>query len=179
MRTLGSFRSVMVIILFCGTTSGCEFSVSGNSSKGDNDYFAEPLSDIVNKYGPALDSSNTFITRFDDNKIDLIYGGFTDSLREGMTVDELRSFREQVIESAGEVSEFLPGQWAFKTGSEDGRDVLYSTKIVIHENIAAYYILVFFDDGVYDKIHGFRVQRRTSDSERVMEVVNSVLAGKT
>lgn len=176
MRTFVSAASILATICFCLLVSGCEFSVSGNSSQGENDYFEEPLSDVVKKYEPALQTSNVFVARFQDNKIDEMYEDFSGSLKERVSIEALQETRDGAIDAVGDVIEFLPQQWAFKTGEEDGEDILYSTKIVVHERAEFYYILAFADDGQYEKVDGIKIHPRKGN-ERIIEAVNSILAG--
>jgi hypothetical protein len=176
MRTFVFASSIIATICSCLLVSGCEFSVSGNSSQGENDYFGEPLSNVVKKYESALEASNVFVARFRDNKIDEMYEDLGGSLKEGVSLEEMQETRDGAIEAVGDVIEFLPQQWAFTTGEEDGKGILYSTKIVVHERAELYYILAFADDGKYEKVAGIKIHPRKGN-ERIMEAVNSILAG--
>ncbi len=175
MSSVSSFPPLVSVLVCCLMLSGCEFSFSGNSSSGDNDYFEEPLSDIVEKYGPALESSNKFVSRFRDAQIDALHADFTDSLKESISIDDTRALHDTVIDAAGQMTEFLPQQWAFKTGEKDGQDVLFSTKIVVHESGELFYVLMFMNDGKYDKVQGIKINTRYS-GERVIEGVNRILS---
>ena len=93
-----------------------------------------------------------------------------------MSIEELKALREQVFDAWGPVVEYKPMQWGFATGFENGEDVIYSTKIVVHEDSSGFYILAFPDDGAYREILGFNIRPRNGN-ERVTEALEAVLAG--
>ena len=178
MKSVRTFPSLVAMYLCCLVLSACEFTYSGNSSSGDNDYFEEPLSSIVEKYDPALRSSNLFVSRFGDDQIQALHDSLSAPLKEAVSIEDIRALHEKIINGAGEVAEFLPQQWAFRTGVENEVDVIYSTKIVFHENTELFYILVFLDDGKYERIHGIKIRNRYP-GERVMAGVERILNGES
>ncbi|MEL7187722.1 MAG: hypothetical protein AAFN50_15005 [Pseudomonadota bacterium] len=176
MKSVRTFPSLAAMYVCCLVLSACEFTYSGNSSSGDNDYFEEPLSSIVEKYDPALQSSNMFVSRFRDDQIKALHDSLSAPLKEAVSIEEIRALHDKIINGAGEISEFLPQQWAFRSGVEDGHDVIYSTKIVVHEKTELFYILVFLDDGKYERIHGIKIENRYP-GEGVMAGVERILNG--
>ena len=167
-----SISGLFLILLSGFFVSGCEFDshISVNSSEGDNDYFEEPLTARSEKFSPALEISNKFIDLFSSGQLDEARGLFDEEFSQTVSPEDLRSIRQQVLDGFGPMTEYLPMQWGFSTLTEDGEKVVYSTKIVVHEKAAAFYIFAFADDEKYDRIYGLNVRRRNGD-----ETINHAL----
>ncbi len=159
-------------IISCLLVSGCEFdfNVSNNSSQGENDYFEEPLSDTSIEYEAALDISNTFVQLVSEGAFGDAHNLFDDELKENVSIEDLRGMRKSIDGAFGPFVEFKTMQWAFESGSENGEDFVYSTKIVVHQKTDAFYIIGFVDDGRYEKIAGISVRQRDGD-ERVAQAL--------
>ncbi len=171
------FSLLAVAVICCTMLTACEFSYWTNSSSGGNDYFEEPLSGMSEKYDLALQTSNRFVRGIKESQINEICETFTDALKEANSLEDTRASYDQITNLAGGVSEFLPQQWAFMTGIEDGVDVIYSAKIVIHEKGEYFYVFEFLDDGKYDKINGFRIQPRRADEDVIAGIARIVDSG--
>ena len=151
-----------------------EFIVKNNSSQGGDDYFEEPISDRSKRFALALETSNLFVERFADGQIAEARELFDQSLSDAVTLADLASLHSEVITNFGEFVESKPMQWGFTSLREGDQDVVYSTKIVIHENSGTFYILRFLMDSGYKTINGLHIQPRVGN-QRVIETVDMYL----
>ena len=175
MPTSRKTSSYVVAVLCLVVFSACEFSYSVNSSGGGSDYFEEPLSSSVEKYAPALELSNQFLNGIKRERVDEIYGTLSEDLKNVVSIDDAHSTLGHINDLGGKIVEFLPGQWAFRSGEEDGVDVIYSGKIVKHEKREYVYVFEFIEDGSYDRINGFRMLPR-QPNESVIDGMKRVIA---
>lgn len=159
---------------------GCEADlyVTANSSNEEDDYFEEPVPSKFRRLEPALETSNLFIDLLYGGRIDDLYKTFDQTLRQNVSPDELRTLRQKLLSQFGPVIEYKRSQWGFSSRREIEEDVVYSIKIVVHENSEAFYILRFIDDGNFTKISAFSIQPRR-ENERVKQAVDRLIAGRT
>lgn len=161
-------RSVLTtaLIFVSALLSGCEFNVSGtyNSSKDSNEYFEEPLSETVEKYAAALETSNQFVESFGSGDAKRSWSLLHSRLREIVSEDGIAGMQHRTEMDFGSFVEYKPMQWGFSTNSKLANTVV-SIKIVVHEKTQVFYILNFEDDGQYQTILGFNiVQRKDNES---------------
>lgn len=157
--------------------AACEASVgsTNNSSQGDNDYFEEPISDGSKKYTPALETSNAFVENFALGKIPEARELFDPRLQAVISEEQLRSAHAQILQNFGPLLEYKSMQWGFGTHSSNP-NVLVSVKIVIHGNSETFYVVTFEDDGLYDRITGFKIYPKGT-ADRVAQAANRALRG--
>ena len=154
---------------------GMEFTEKNNSSLGDDDYFEEPISDRSKRFTPALETSNLFVERFSDGQLSEARELFDEGLRDAVTLEDLASLHSQVLTNFGEFVEFKPMQWGFTSLREENQKVVYSTKIVIHEDSGAFYILRFQENSGYKTISGLHIQPRVGN-QAIIETVDMLLS---
>ncbi len=158
-------RFVYTIILLSSiaTLGACEvnFGVNNRSGTLEDDYVAEPLSDMSRKHENALRISNKFIERMKAGELDSIYEHlFAESLRKLITQQDFKKLINQIHQEKGKVVKYKKMQWGFISGQEAGENFLASTKIVEHRKDMMKYLIVFRDDGKFSEIIGFRYKER-------------------
>lgn len=154
---------VASLLLTGALLCACEVKFDANNRSGtlDDDYVAEPLSDMSRKYEHALQISNTFIDRIESDELDSIYEKlFSSELRSLISRNDFQNMVGQIYKAKGKIIRFKKMQWGFISGTENGRDFIGSVKIVEHENGMMKYLVVFEDDDKFDKIIGFRFKER-------------------
>lgn len=174
-------RQKITIALITGVAiviSACEVSVNTtqNSSKGGNDYAAEPLSGAVKDYAQALNTSNRFIELFAvDRDIVAAYELLQSDLQDNVSLEQLTEIRSQADtqQGVGQFVEYLPGQWAFTRHSEGDNELLISVKIARFEKEQMFFLFVFEADN-QNEITGFQWLRRENE-EKVSDFLSRVL----
>ena len=76
---------------------------------------------------------------------------------------------------SGAYKEHLPMQWGFTWLTENNDKVVYSTKIVVHENFRVFYHLKFANDGKFERISSIHFKSQLNN-ETVSESVYSVIS---
>ena len=143
--------------------NACEVKFDANIRSGtiDDDYVAEPLSDMSRKYEHALQTSNAFINRMKSGDQDSIYENlFSSDLRNIVSQQDFQKVIRQIHNEKGKIVRYKEMQWGFISGKEEGRNFIGSVKIVEHEKGMMKYLIVFDDDNKFDEIVGFRFKER-------------------
>ncbi len=154
---------VVALLVISVFLCACEVKFEANNRSGtvEDDYVAEPLSDMSRKYEHALQISNTFIGRLKSGELDSIYEKlFSSELRGLVSREDFQKMADQIYTAKGKIVRFKKMQWGFISGTENGRNFIGSVKIVEHENGMMKYLVVFDDDNKFDKIVGFRFKER-------------------
>lgn len=141
----------------------CDANLTFSNRSGtlDDDYVAEPLSEHSQKYATALETSNALIRSVAAGRYAEVYDQLTDPMfKQRATKDDFVSLLKNVEATAGEIVAFKELQWGFFTGTEEGEELLYSTKIVEHRNLTMKYLIVFMADSNYERISGFHAKVR-------------------
>ena len=169
------------LVLMTGATflSGCELSVSSSESSGNeiDDYIEAPVSDSSSSFSGALDTSNKFVRFISEGKFHDAYDLFKEEFKANATEREFREQLEYLSSVSGAMLEYLPQQWGFITYVEEDVPMLYSTKIVVHNEGSFFYIFAFERDGEYDSIAGIQVQPRRSN-DRIDNVLELLAVGE-
>ena len=170
-------RIFFALIPIVWLTAACDLNSSSanNSSQGDNDYFEEPISERSEKYSPALETSNSFIEYLSRGQLVSARGLLDPRLQAIISEEQFLAIHEQVLNEYGPLIEYKPMQWGFGTHTKRP-NVLASVKIAIHQNGETFYVITFEDDGIYDKIIGFKV-RAKGEGERVPQAAFRELRG--
>lgn len=158
-------RFIYTIILFSSIAilGACEVNLGVNNRSGslEDDYVAEPLSDMSQKHENALRISNKFIEKMRAGELDSIYEQlFAESLRKLITQQDFKNLINQIHQAKGKIVKYKKMQWGFISGQENGENFLASTKIVEHNKGMMKYLIVFRNDGKYNEIIGFRYKER-------------------
>ncbi len=143
--------------------SGCDLvgTIGVRSGTVDDDYVEEPLSGGVEKFEPALVTSNNILHMISQSKYSDVYRiYFSDAMKAEMTRKEFKAFMNQVKQGAGALKAFKPMQWNFSSKEKYGRDYIYSIKIAEHEKGMLKYLFIFERDKPYIGIAGFSVKER-------------------
>ena len=169
-RNLSYFLAALAAVFM-----SCEpnMTVTNNSSEGQNDYFEEPLSEYSERFEVALNSSNELVQLLFDRDYSTFAALAAEPLRAQVDDAKIKELMESIIVQLGPPIEYKPMQWAFTTRSENGRDVVYSTKIVVHEKTQAYYYFKFDVDGDQKKYELFHISGRRG-TERIGTAINRV-----
>ena len=162
---LALYSLALVPISFLFTACEANLNFANNSSQGDNDYFEEPISEGSREYAPALETSNTFIELFASGQLEESRELLDPRLSSIVSDEEFESLHQQLLDMAGPMTEYKPGQWGFGTNSRQP-GVLVSLKITIHERGRIFWILKFEEGGTYDRLIGFK-WRTPDPDERV------------
>lgn len=137
---------------------GLEMSVSAHSGSRTNPYVEEPLTAMVKKYEQALTTSNGFIDALKSGDYQKAYDDYTDEqFRKNSSVDDLFTYHAGAMRSYGQIKEYKPMQWAFKTATMDGEKFVLSRKIVEHEKGRLIYVFTFARHGPYDELRGLSI----------------------
>ena len=161
--------SVSAILMSCEP----KMTMTNNSSHGENDYFEEPLSDVSKKFAVALESSNGFVELLIDGDYSALTARAAEPLSTQINEERIKEVVEATFAELGPPLEYKPMQWSFTTRTESGRDVVYSTKIVVHEKTQAYYHFRFDANGDQKKYELFHISGRRG-SERIGTAVRRV-----
>lgn len=97
-RRIVAYGSAIVALLFL---SGCEFTYTNNSSKGDNEYFEEPLSDSSEKYRAALEVSNEVVDALVDGRFSSVRGLLVEELVAVVSEERLAEVYGGFLEKSG------------------------------------------------------------------------------
>ena len=149
--------------LFMSLTA-CEQSVSISNRSGSlsDDYVAEPLSERSKKYENALNVSNEIIKKVIEKDFTAIYEMHFDAeLKSQMTKEQFIQAMNQLINSFGSATKYKELQWGFFSRNSEGRNLIFSKKIVEHEKSMVKYLFAFKEDGKYMNIVGFNAHERT------------------
>lgn len=144
---------LFALLLIC--ISGCDvdFNASIRSGNVDDDYVEEPLSAFSKKYANALKVSNQAVKSIKNKDYDFLYNTvLSEDLRGLVTKEALEQGIEQTLTKFGEIKEYKEMQWHFIPKDEEIGPVVYSVKIVKHENVDVNYVFVFRNDGEFKNI---------------------------
>lgn len=158
LKTFQISSLLIAIIFLCA----CEVNFDANNRSGtlEDDYVEEPLSNMSQKYGYALQTSNALIERMKSNDLDFIYEKlFSDELRALISREEFQKMINKIHNAKGNIVRFKKMQWGFIPGTANGRSLIRSVKIVEHENGMVKYLVVF-DENKLDKIVGMHFKER-------------------
>jgi len=142
-----------------GASGGCEFHVSKSHRSGsvDDEYVGEPLTDDVKRYEHALEVSNRFVVALKAEQFDTIREELCGKdLSKELGGLGLQKLVGTVVENYGPLLRYIPQQWGFTTGVQNGQRLLYSSKIVECERDKVRFVLVFHDDGKYERFEGIQ-----------------------
>ena len=174
MRNTAIFFALIPVV-WLAAACDVNSSSANNSSQGDNDYFEEPISERSEKYSPALETSNAFIEHFSHGQLVEARGLLDPRLQAIISEEQFLALHEQMLNEYGPLLEYKPMQWGFATHTKRP-NVLASVKIAIHQNAEMFYVITFEDDGIYDRIIGFKV-RAKGEGERVPQAAFRELRG--
>lgn len=163
---ISRIRLIILLALAVGL-GACDFNTNSNIRSGslDDDYVEEPLGMLASRFENALTVSNALVDHLDANDLDAIYRNImSDELRRSVTPQQFRNLIDRIKSAKGEVVRYKKMQWGFFNFVEEGRNLVGSTKIVEHENGMMKYLLVFENDGKFEKIVGFHFKERTGVS---------------
>ncbi|HEX7833744.1 MAG TPA: hypothetical protein VF787_29085 [Thermoanaerobaculia bacterium] len=144
----------VVALLFL---TGCQIeptsSIRSETIKDAN--VEEPLTSSAKKYQRALEVSNQVIDRIAARDYQRIYQeNLETTLRAQISQQEFAGMLQKLERDAGPIVTYKRMQWAFDRGSNNGEDILTSTKIVQHQKGLLRYRFVFRDDGKYASLAG-------------------------
>jgi len=164
---MGKIYTNILLLFIITFTINCKANVnigvlavrSGNT---ENDNIEEPLGKLSVKYENALNISNAIIESLikkDYNKItsNYIQNGYTDQL----SASNIQEVMDKAKQSIGDIESYKTMQWGFVSKKVNGNKLLYSIKIMKHQNALVHYLFVFKDDGQYNGIIGFHIKART------------------
>ena len=161
--------------------SGCNYDTraSGRSGTYQDDYMESPIDEEFTAYRPALDASNDIITLMQAGDAKTIADNYVlDELKPLLTEADIQKVIDSSTEKFGSIVEYKPMQWGFEPRVENGKrdksefnkvlaekygdgkkaaskiPIVFSVKVVQHENATVNYWLQFPDDGEYNKILG-------------------------
>lgn len=161
MKNLNLNLTLLVIVLVL--LIGCELQLNTGNRSGtiDDDYIAEPIGKYSIKYTNALKTSNTVINHLIENEYETIYNDFIhDEMKHILTIESLKNINTQIITAVGPFKNYKKMQWGFVPANENGRDLLFSIKIIEHEKNSLNYSFVFNNDGKYEKLVGLQIKER-------------------
>jgi hypothetical protein len=137
--------------------AACRFEVSSSVHSGTvkDANVEEPLTEGARKYERALEVSNQVLDRIAARDYERIYRENLDpSFRAQLDHETFTRMMQQLESNAGPILTYKRMQWAFDRGSDQGIDLLASTKIVRHQKGWLTYRFVFRDDGNYASLVG-------------------------
>jgi len=158
---------IFILLLVSTWLFACDFNANTNIRSGtlEDDYVEEPLSSLAQRFENALYTSNSLVDHLDSNKIDAIYRNiFSDELRANISLKDFKELVGKIKSVKGEVVSYKKMQWGFTNIIEERRNLIGSTKIVEHEKGMMKYLLVFNNDGNFDRIVGFHFKEREGAS---------------
>ena len=175
-------RSITIILVML--LSGCSDSVSytsrattNNSSQGNLEYFEEPISEKSQKYIAALQLSNEAVDALAEGRFSDVHNLLNDELAATISEERLAEIYTEYCNQSGVYKEHLPMQWGFTWLTEKNEKVVYSTKIVVHENFRVFYHFRFADDGEFARISGLHFKSQLND-ETISDSAYSVISSK-
>lgn len=116
----------------------------------------------MKKYERALEVSNAIVRRMSAKEYEAIYDDyFLPELRSIVPKNEFMNSMRRFDSDFGPIVDYKPDQWGFTVRKENGRKVLYSTKIVRREKGFVKYHFVF-QPGSYENLSGFYFKERTA-----------------
>ena len=163
MRTTSGLACVLFCILALLWSCGGKFTSFSTHRSGpiSDDYVEEPLSDKATRYAHALEVSNAILQKLQTHDSHAVYVERVDSLMKSDVPEAtFAGWIKTIDERFGALKSFKPMQWGFKVWSENGRDLVISTKLVEHERGMVRYHFLFADDGKYETLIGFYMYER-------------------
>jgi hypothetical protein len=160
-----TFGLVLVLSGIVALVSSCGGSVSVSTTHRsgpiDDDYVEEPLSAKATRYEHALEVSNAILAKLQAHDSHSVYVERIDSLLKPKVPEAtFEGWLRSTEAHFGSLKSFKPMQWGFKLWTEDGRQLVSSTKIVEHERGMVRYHFVFADDGKFETLLGFHIYPR-------------------
>lgn len=152
--------AVPALIIFL---TGCEREIITGNRSGtiEDDYIEGPVSAFSKKYKNALDTSNKIIEKIIKKEYEAIHSEHIhDEMKGILSIEVLRNDYEKVKNTVGPIKNYKKMQWGFLPTEENGKELLFSFKIVEHKKTILNYAFVFENDGVYKKLLGVQVYER-------------------
>ena len=134
---------LMVIILFSLIGCSIKREFAERSGNINDEYVEEPLSAKVKDYASLLELSNELIIEISTKSYVSIYLQFAPRVRDTINEDDFIILMNNLMLEHGDIIDYKPQQWHFRTATENSVDLIYSIKIVEHEKSFLYYTFVF------------------------------------
>lgn len=155
-RKINKFMLVMLFTVL----SGCDV-IGGTAHRSgtlDNDYKEDP---VPQHYANALTLSNYVVKTLIAGQYLFIAENYVDSnFSDHLDEIEIKRLYVQVRKIYGNPKSYMDNQWGFVTRNVEGKKLLFSVKIVEHENRTLHYIITFINDGQFRKMIGISVKER-------------------
>ena len=161
---MNNLKTICILAVCLSFISACNFSVYSGERSGtvSDDFIEEPIKERSLKYKRALTISNSVIEKIREGKyndIESLY--IRDDMKKALAADVIKLLIDGAIDAMGPIKGYKKMQWGFVPAEENGVDLLFSFKIVQHENGALNYAFVFQDDKKYQKLVGLVIKPRT------------------
>ncbi len=163
MRTTRGLAIALCLIVALLSNCGGKFTIATTHRSGPlgDDYVEEPLSDKSSRSEHALEVSNAILQQLQAHDSHAVYAERVDPLmKSNVSEATFEGWIKTIDERFGPLKSFKPMQWGFKVWSENGRDLVSSTKLVEHERGMVRYHFLFADDGKYEALLGFWMYER-------------------
>ncbi len=169
------FNIALLLLTFTGI-SACDQQITTTTYSfiDGEEYVNEPLSDDTAQFEAHLLQSNRLINYVRNHDVGRIYAAASSGFRQANSRAVIADILESIDESLGEIVEYKPQQWSFTTRPIGLVPVVYSSKIVMHENGEAIYHFAYVDDGPPDGYYVFHVSLR-GEGETIAQVASKVL----
>jgi hypothetical protein len=153
------FSGILALVSSC--SGSIKVATTHRSGPIDDDYVEEPLSAKARRYEHALEVSNAILQKLQAHDSHSVYLERIDSLMKSEVPEStFEGWIRTIDEHFGSLKSFKPMQWGFKVWSENGKDLVSSTKLVEHERGMVRYHFLFADDGKYETLLGFYMYQR-------------------
>jgi hypothetical protein len=150
---------IIALIPSCGGNTHVESTHRSGTVK--DDYVEESLSVEAKRYEHALEVSNGILQQLQAHESHAVYAERVDALMKSDVPEAMfDGWLREIDEHFGAIKSFKPMQWGFKVWSQNGKDLVCSTKLVEHERGTVRYHFVFWDDGKYEKLVSFYMYER-------------------
>jgi hypothetical protein len=153
---MNKFLLVFLVFIF----SGCDVEIGAAHRSGtvNNDYKEDT---VPKNYENALKASNYIVKALMTEQYAYIAENYVDlTIATNLNENDIRSFYGQVKESYGNPKSYLENQWGFVPKTVEGKNLLFSVKIVEHDNKTLHYIIAFINDGEFSKIINLSIKER-------------------
>jgi|GEM_PF-6140208 len=153
---MNKFFSIIFVVIL----SGCDVGVGSAHRSGTikNDY----KEDVVpKKYANALKVTNYVVQALIAEQYSYITENYVDlSIAKNFNKNEIKSYYDNVKKNYGNATSSLENQWGFVPKTVEGEELIFSVKIVEHENKTLHYIITFVNDGEFRRIIGISIEER-------------------
>lgn len=178
----------MLVSMFTLTSvTACNYDTrsSGRSGTYQDDYLENPINEDFMQYENALTVSNEILDlMMEDNAKAIADNYVLEELKPLLTEDDIQKVINNAEAKYGKIVSYKPMQWGFEPRVENGKrdtsefnkiiaekygdkkaskkvPILFSVKIVQHENALVNYWFQFPADGEYNKILGVFYKEKT------------------